>query len=216
MTADPYTPYPKQAEFHALGAATPHRWIAHAAQAGATTAAAFEVEAHLNLDYPPWWVGRVFDAPIRALLVGPTREHVQIVMIPRIQLRPHHMNMGSIVGPVSFRDFTDKRRRNHNLEGCFDVIWVEEEPTPLEFDAIIACRSPAGRTILNFCPHKGLGPVSRRYLEKHDHGRFRMIQMPWTDARHLPSDWEKRMFVKNAWWETERTARLYGLPQEAG
>lgn len=53
-----YRPYPKQAEFHALGAVKRERMLSAGNQLGKTLSAANEVAMHLTGRYPDWWQGR--------------------------------------------------------------------------------------------------------------------------------------------------------------
>lgn len=55
-----YKPYPKQAEFHALGARFRERMFFAGNQLGKTRCAAAEVAFHLTGEYPEWWQGKRF------------------------------------------------------------------------------------------------------------------------------------------------------------
>ena len=55
-----YKPYPKQAEFHALGAHFRERMFFAGNQLGKTRCAAAEVAFHLTGEYPEGWVGKRF------------------------------------------------------------------------------------------------------------------------------------------------------------
>lgn len=72
-----YRPYPKQAEFHALGKTKRKRCLMAGNQVGKTYCAGMESNYHLTGDYPDWWVGRKFVNPIRAWVGGPSSEHVR-------------------------------------------------------------------------------------------------------------------------------------------
>src|SRR5215467_3092620 len=72
-----YTPYPKQAEFHAAGASYRERLLMAANQVGKTFAAAMELAAHACGQYPPGWQGYRFDRAIRAWAAGETAEVVR-------------------------------------------------------------------------------------------------------------------------------------------
>src|SRR5262245_61629683 len=58
-----YAPYPKQREFHDVGARYRERLLSAANQVGKTLAGAAEVAMHLTGRYPDWWTGRRFDGP---------------------------------------------------------------------------------------------------------------------------------------------------------
>lgn len=55
-----YCPYPKQREFHALGAHYRERMFSAGNQLGKSMSACMEVAMHLTGRYPDWWDGRVF------------------------------------------------------------------------------------------------------------------------------------------------------------
>lgn len=56
-----YEPYPKQAEFHALGAVKRERMLSAGNQLGKTLSASGEVSIHLTGRYPTWWAGKRFE-----------------------------------------------------------------------------------------------------------------------------------------------------------
>jgi phage terminase large subunit-like protein len=67
---DFYEPYPKQMEFHALGATKRARLLRAGNQLGKTFAGAAEMTYHLTGLYPDWWTGLRFDHPIVAWAAG--------------------------------------------------------------------------------------------------------------------------------------------------
>src|SRR5262249_30300837 len=69
-----YKPYPKQAEFHRLGALHRERLLTSGNQQGKTYCGAMEMSAHLTGEYPEWWEGKRFNGPIRAWAAGVTSE----------------------------------------------------------------------------------------------------------------------------------------------
>lgn len=83
-----YKPYPKQAEFHCLGATHDERAMIAGNQVGKTMCACSEDAMHLTGDYPPWWEGHRFNKPIAAWMAGPTSEKVRDV--PQTLLFGHY------------------------------------------------------------------------------------------------------------------------------
>lgn len=69
-----YRPYARQAEFHAAGAANRERLFMAGNQLGKTRAGGAEWAMHLTGRYPDWWVGKVFDRPVRLWAAGVTGE----------------------------------------------------------------------------------------------------------------------------------------------
>lgn len=70
-----YVPYPKQKEFHNLGAELlSERLFMAGNQLGKTWAGAFETAYHLTGRYPDWWEGAVFESPTKFWVAGVTGE----------------------------------------------------------------------------------------------------------------------------------------------
>jgi phage terminase large subunit-like protein len=67
---DTFEPYPKQADFFALGATKRERLLRAGNQEGKTYAGAAETAYHLTGDYPKWWLGRRFTHPVTAWAAG--------------------------------------------------------------------------------------------------------------------------------------------------
>lgn len=75
-----YKPYPKQAEFHALGLTKKQRLLLGGNRIGKTECGAAETAIHLTGRYPDWWQGKRFDGPIRAWAAGVTGESTRDVV----------------------------------------------------------------------------------------------------------------------------------------
>jgi phage terminase large subunit-like protein len=80
-----YAPYPKQIEFHNLGATYRERLFMAGNQLGKTLGGAAEAAMHLTGQYPDWWQGKRFSAPI-IMLAGSesyelTRDGVQRLLV---------------------------------------------------------------------------------------------------------------------------------------
>ena len=69
---DFYAPYPKQKEFHDLGATKRERLLMAGNQLGKTYSGAAEMAFHLTGEYPKDWKGRKFDKPVTAWVAGET------------------------------------------------------------------------------------------------------------------------------------------------
>lgn len=94
-----YRPYPKQASFHAVGAAIRERLFMASNQTGKTWAGAFEAAMHMTGRYPPWWEGRRFDRPTRGMCgsesVELTKKGVQRLLLGNPET-PEQWGTGSI------------------------------------------------------------------------------------------------------------------------
>ncbi|EWS77161.1 terminase family protein [Xylella taiwanensis] len=82
-----YRPYPKQRQFHAMGAAVRERLLAAGNQLGKTLCAGHEVAMHLTGRYPPWWTGKRFARANHGLAGSETgeltRRGVQRILLGR-------------------------------------------------------------------------------------------------------------------------------------
>ena len=67
---DFYDPYPKQTEFHIMGAEKRERLLMAGNQQGKTYSGAAEMAMHLTGEYPKGWKGRKFDHPVKAWICG--------------------------------------------------------------------------------------------------------------------------------------------------
>lgn len=67
---DFYVAYPKQEEFHNMGATKRERLLMAGNQQGKTYSGAAEMAYHLTGQYPWWWSGRKFTHPIKAWICG--------------------------------------------------------------------------------------------------------------------------------------------------
>jgi phage terminase large subunit-like protein len=156
-----YRPYAKQADFHARGATHRERLLMAGNQLGKSFSGAAELAIHATGLYPPWWVGRRFDAPIRAWAGSKTgevtRDGVQRMLVGEPKDRGRWgegMIPGAALAGWSLRrglaDALDSVRVRHASGGLssigfktydqgrqkwqaetLDVVWFDEEP-PLD------------------------------------------------------------------------------------
>lgn len=153
-----YRPYPKQREFHDLGATVRERLFMASNQTGKTWAGAAEVAMHLTGRYPDWWKGRVFNRPIRAIAGSEsgelTKKGVQRLLlgnpetperwgtgsIPRDTivshpLSPHVRNLVSAIvvkhvagGESVLTMASYDQGRTKWQADTLDLVWFDEEP----------------------------------------------------------------------------------------
>src|SRR6185437_11284114 len=80
-----YSPYIRQAEFHAAGLTHRERLLMAGNQLGKSFSGAAETAIHLTGRYPAWWTGRRFDRPVRAWAGSKTgevtRDGVQRILV---------------------------------------------------------------------------------------------------------------------------------------
>lgn len=153
-----YSPYPKQAQFHALGITARERLLMAGNQLGKTFSGAAETAFHLTGDYPEWWAGRRFGRPVRAwagsktgevtrdgvqrLLVGEPKDRLQwgTGMIPGASIVDTSLRMGvadavdsvlvaHVSGENSTLGFKSYDQGREKWQGeTLDVVWFDEEP----------------------------------------------------------------------------------------
>jgi phage terminase large subunit-like protein len=94
-----YDPYPKQREFHTMGAFKKERLLMAGNRQGKTYCGAMEMTYHLTGQYPDWWEGRVWTRPIHAWAGGvtatATRDIVQAMLLGATPY-PEFKGQGSI------------------------------------------------------------------------------------------------------------------------
>ena len=88
--------YPSQMKFFEAGAKVHQRLLFGGNQVGKTWTAACEVAWHMTGDYPPWWRGRRFNKPVRALVVGQTGQLVRDGVQRQLTSKGGEFGTGSI------------------------------------------------------------------------------------------------------------------------
>jgi phage terminase large subunit-like protein len=232
-----YSPYPKQAEFHALGVAIRERLLCAGNQLGKTLSAGFEVAMHLTGRYPSWWAGRVWDRPIVAWVASETME-VSRDAAQRILLgREMNRGMGAIPGDcllevspypnvkgaasqakvrhvsggtslVIFKSYDQGRRK---FQGdTIDLFWPDEEP-PQEIytEGLTRTNATGGMVLMTFTPLLGMSDVVRRFMLEESPDR-RTVNMTIDDAEHYTP--EERARIVASYPAHEREARAKGIP----
>lgn len=155
----PGTPYgidklPKHAAFFEAGATYNERFFCAANRAGKSIAGAFETALHATGDYPDWWEGKRFDAPVDIWACGSTgnvtRDTVQLEllgnvgewgtgMVPMdniIQMTPKHgvtkgVDTATIrhasggISTIAFKSY--KEKVTSFMGTARHVVWLDEE-----------------------------------------------------------------------------------------
>lgn len=232
-----YTPYPKQAEFHKLGATHRERLLCSGNQQGKTFSGAMEMAAHLTGAYPEWWQGRRFSGPVRAWCSGVTTESMRDTgqrlllgplgaqgtgAIPKDRIREVRAGRGipdavdTVLvdhksGYPSQLGFKSYERGREKWQGeSLDVVWYDEEPPADIYSeglARIAARS--GIVYATWTPLMGMSDVVRRFFSENSPDRA-LVQMSIEDAKHIAP--EERQKIIDGFQEHEREARVHGVP----
>ena len=188
-----YEPYPKQREFHELGARYPHRLLLHGLRCGGTYACAAETAIHLGGQYPEWWTGYRFAEPPRAL----TLTSHPCTLGPSSEAFTCHRYLGSVneffqatwepIPPVYAHgprfEVEDIQRFR------FRLVWFDGEP-PHEFAIEVheMLERIEGISMASLCPINGLTGFLERYIS---HGEQKQLpghtytQLSVFDVVHL-------------------------------
>jgi len=153
-----YRPYPKQEEFHAAGAEYRERLLMASNRFGKTECGAAEMAVHLTGQYPDWWLGKRFGAPVRAWAAGVTNDTTRDVVQAKLLGPPSRREEwgtgyipGATIGDVatargvadacdtvsirhrtggfSTLGFKSYERGREKWQGAgLEVLWLDEEP----------------------------------------------------------------------------------------
>jgi len=191
---DYYGPYPKQLEFHEMGASKRERMFMAGNQLGKTWSGGMEMAMHLTGRYPDWWQGRRFAGPIRAWAAGvtgeSTRDNPQRILlgtlgrqgtgsIPKdaiVEVRTGRglpdaldnilvMHKSGGISQVAFKSY--ERGREKWQGETLDVVWMDEEP-PIDIysEALARIAAKGGLVYLTATPLLGMSAVVRRFLNE--------------------------------------------------
>ena len=232
-----YVPYPKQAEFHALGVAIRERLLMAGNQLGKTLCAGYEVAMHLTGKYPIWWVGRVWDRPIVAWIASETmevsRDAAQRILLGRAETRGEGAIPGSdilemsaypnvkdaisvakvrhVSGGIStviFKSYDQGRKR---FQGdTIDLFWPDEEPSlEIYSEGLTRTNATGGMLLMTFTPLLGMSLVVKRFMTEENPSRS-VVKMGIRDAGHYTE--AQRVEIIASYPAHEREARAEGTP----
>lgn len=232
-----YTPYPKQAEFHELGAAIRERCLIAGNQLGKTWCAGFECAMHLTGQYPADWKGRRWDRPIVMWAASETmevsRDAGQRILLGRegargegaipvdciVQMSPYPNVKDAVTvakirhvsggfSTILFKSYDQGRRK---FQGdSIDIFWPDEEP-PEEIytEGLTRTNATGGMVMMTFTPLLGMSNVVKRFLLEKSPDRV-VVHMTIDDALHYTP--EERQRIIDSYPEHERDARTKGIP----
>ena len=233
-----YTPYPKQKEFHALGATKRERLLFAGNQVGKSFCGAAESAYHLTGRYPVWWQGRRFTGPTRGWEVGITSESTRdnnqrLLLGPLGQYGTGSLPKECIIGDprmgrgvpdavdsilvrhisggVSQVNFKSYERGREKLQGeSLDWVHLDEEPPQDIYSEILArITARSGIIYLTATPLLGMTEVIRKFLNESNADRG-AVNMTIEDAEHISP--EERAKIIAGYPAHEREARVNGTP----
>jgi len=232
-----YEPYPKQREFHALGATKRERLLMAGNQQGKTWSGGAEAAYHATGRYPDWWTGRRFDKPTRGwcagvtgegtrdnpqrILLGPIGQHGS-GMLPKDAIKEVRNGRGipdavdnvlvkHISGGVSQIGFKSYEKGREKWQGeTLNWIWFDEEPgLDIYSEGMARIAATRGMTWITFTPLLGMSEVVRRFLQEGSPDRA-VVTMTIADALHIAP--EERQRIIDGYPAHEREARINGVP----
>jgi phage terminase large subunit-like protein len=185
--------YIKHQEFFAAGAGHRERLMLAANRVGKTEGVGgYELTLHLTGQYPPWWIGRRFDKPIKAWAAAKSGKTGRDIVQEKLMGPINAMGTGLIPGDsiirttratgqtdtfetvyikhesggMSILGFKSYEQGFEAFQGTEqDVIWLDEEP-PLEVytECLIRTMTTNGIVMLTFTPLLGMSDVVLLFL----------------------------------------------------
>lgn len=233
-----YKPYPKQREFHDLGASKSERALIAANQVGKTWAAGYEAAMHATGQYPNWWQGRRWTRPTVGWVASETmevsRDAAQRILLGRPEVRgtgaipgecivemPPYPNVKDAVSLVKVRHVSggistitfksyDSGRKKFQGE-TIDWGWADEEPAEdIYTEMLTRTNATHGFLMATFTPLLGVSEVVKKFLLEPLETRA-YVTMSIDDAEHYTP--EQRAAIIARYPEHERDARTKGIPQ---
>lgn len=232
-----YRPYPKQREFHRVGAAHRERLFMAGNQLGKTYSGGAEWAYHATGQYPDWWDGWRTDRPgvywaaSETMEVG--RDGQQRILLGRdgdrgtgaipgrriVDMRPYPNVPGAVsvaqvrhvsggLSTIVFKSY-DQGRRKFQADTVTGIWFDEEPPEDIYTEGITRTNATGGPVMTTFTPLLGMSNVVRRFIQ--DGGPDRaVVTMTIDDVEHY-SD-EERARIIASYPPHEREARTKGIP----
>jgi phage terminase large subunit-like protein len=231
-----YKPYPKQIEFHNLGATTRQRCLMAGNQLGKTYAAGCETAMHLTGLYPDWWQGKRFNRGTRGwagsknaevardgaqrILLGPTNAlGTGTIPADRIVSKKAARGVPDAIESVVikhtsgensllvFKGYQDGREAWQ--AETLDFVWFDEEPPEdIYSEGLTRTNNTRGVVYLTFTPLLGMTFVVLRFWNRESGTELTMMTID--DALHYTK--EERDAIVSAYLPHEREARANGVP----
>jgi len=233
-----YVPYPKQQEFHDIGATHRERLLLAGNQSGKTLAASMEVAYHATGRYPDWWKGIRFDSPIRGWVAGTsaegTRDTVQRLLlgdgpdygtgsIPKSSLKEVKQArtvtgaVGQIFihyknGGTSYLGVRTYEQPRERWQGeSLNLLWCDEEPPrELYTEGLTRLNAREGISLMTMTPLLGMTETVKMFYP-HPTTLDRSLTMMTIDDVDHYTEVEKQQIIAS-YPAHEREARLNGIP----
>ena len=232
--------YAKHLEFFESGATYRERAFIAANRVGKTLAGAFEITLHLTGNYPEWWQGRRFAAPVVAWASGDssktTREIIQLAlfgrfhepgtgMIPREKIVRTTTKTGiadcletiyvqHVSGGISEVGLKSYDQQREAFQGTNrHVIWLDEEPpADIYVECLLRTMVVNGQVLITATPLQGMTEVIRSFIQpaEGDQSKF-FVQATWDDVPHLDAAAKTALLASIPPYQRE--ARSKGVPQ---
>ena len=232
--------YAKHLEFFESGATYRERAFIAANRVGKTLAGAFEITLHLTGNYPEWWQGRRFAAPVVAWASGDssktTREIIQLAlfgrfhepgtgMIPREKIVRTTTKTGiadcletiyvqHVSGGISEVQLKSYDQMREAFQGTNrHVIWLDEEPpADIYVECLLRTMVVNGQVLITATPLQGMTEVIRSFIQpaEGDQSKF-FVQATWDDVPHLDAAAKTALLASIPPYQRE--ARSKGVPQ---
>lgn len=232
-----YRPYPKQAEFHALGATVRERLLMAGNQLGKTWSAGFEAAMHATGLYPDDWQGRRWDRPTvgwaasetmevsrdagQRILLGREGERgigaipesciLDVARYPNVRGAISQAWVRHVSGGQSLIIFKSYDQGRRKFQGdTIDWFWPDEEPPEdIYSEGLTRTNATGGMVMMTFTPLLGMSRVVQRFLKEQSPDRA-VVRMGIKDALHYTEAERARIIA--SYPEHEREARTEGLP----
>lgn len=235
-----YRPYPKQRQFHDLGAAKRERAFLAGNQLGKTLSAGCEYAMHLTGRYPDWWRGRRYDRPVVLWAGGitseSTRDNPQRILVGR----PNDLGTGTIPaadldvdlltwrrgvaealdmvkvkhvsGGTSLLMFKSYDQGREKWQGdTVDGVWLDEEPpADIYSEALTRTNATGGFVMFTATPLLGMTEVVGQFFPEPTTPDRALVQMTIDDVGHYSA--EQRAKIVASYLPHEREARTKGIP----
>lgn len=184
--------YPRSMAFFAAGATHRNRLFMASNRSSKSISGCYEVACHLTGLYPTWWVGKRFDAPIHALVLGISAEQVRGVLQKELVGPRHALGTGMIRKDLIIRttmisnppDTIKTAFIKHSSGGMSEVLFAnggqgrevfqgyafglvyadEESPEEIMSELLMRTATTNGIVMLTFTPMEGLSPTVLSYL----------------------------------------------------